>query len=187
MKRAIPSSDFFQCDQMDNPKIPTSLLSKYHYRHLGALERDLDSFNREAGLPAEVVEVLSQLYLLAQRPKLFLQSQLLADIAEFFMKIPEGLLPVAYASKICSSKSTQSIRGHLKSLPLENYCAFKCVAQFFKAVSFGEPVLVPFEMIEAQTSICAAVTPAPRDDRFKLILLEIFMQPHKYFGKLMKT
>lgn len=158
-------------------------LAKYHYRYLGALERDLDSFNREAGLPTEVVEVLSQLYLLAQaqRQEMFLKSPLLGNVIEFLLKIPEGLVPSFYAARICTSKMERSIRGHLKTLPLENYCALKCLVLFVKAVSFSPTVLVPFESFQSETGICEAITPAPRDDRFKPILIKMFKEPSEYF------
>ncbi len=182
MKRRAPSPN--PSEHHFQSKIAVTIpdsLTKYHYRFLGALERDLDSFNREAGLPAEVVEVLSQLYLLAQRQEMFLKSPLLAGVVEFLLKIPEGLIPTIYAARLCTSKMDRSVRGHLKTLPLENYCALKCLALFLKAVSFSQPVLVPFELIESETGICEAITPAPRDDRFKPILVKIFIEPGDFF------
>lgn len=161
-------------------------LKKYHYRYLGALERDLDSFNRQAGLPVEIVEALHRLHILArhsQQPALFLRSPLLQDFVEFLLKMPEGLVPSYFASRISTGRSEQSIRSHLKTLPLENYCALRCVAFFIKSVCFSESVLIPFDVIDKATGLCEAMTPAPRDDRFKPILISIFKEPNKYFFK----
>ena len=172
---------------IDNKPILTDIsLKKYHYRYLGALERDLDSFNRQAGLPVEIVEALHRLHILArhsQQSALFVRSPLLQDFVEFLLKMPEGLVPAYYASRICTGRSEQAVRGHLKTLPLENYCALRCVAFFIKSVSFSEPSLIPFEVIDKSTGLCEAMTPAPRDDRFKPILINIFMEPSKYFFK----
>lgn len=160
-------------------------LKKYHYRYLGALERDLDSFNKQAGLPVEIVEALHRLHLLARhssQPNLFLRSPILQDFLEFLLKMPEGLIPSYYALRICTGRSDQSLRGQLKTLPLENYCALRCIAFFIKSISFSDDkILIPFDAIDKATGLCEALTPAPRDDRFKPILLGIFKDPSKYF------
>lgn len=162
-------------------------LKKYHYRYLGALERDLDSFNRQAGLPVEIVEALHRLHILARHsPNLFLRSPLLQDFVEFLLKMPEGLVPAYYALRICTGRSDQSLRGQLKTLPLENYCALRCIAFFIKSISFTEDEVtqkprIPFDLIDKATGLCEALTPAPRDDRFKPILVNIFKDPSKYF------
>lgn len=170
----------------NKPILTEISLKKYHFRYLGALERDLDSFNRQAGLPVEIVEALHRLHILArhsQQPALFLRSPLLQDFIEFLLKMPEGLVPAYYAFRICAGRSEQAIRGQLKTLPLENYCALRCIAYFIKSVCFTEPALIPFEVINKSTGLCEAMTPAPRDDRFKPILINIFTEPNKYFFK----
>lgn len=183
MKRRAPSpidsksKHYLHCPPSTNFSSSPILLAKYHYRFLGSLERDLDSFNHAAGLPSEVIEVLSRLLLLTRKTQnisLFLRSPLLSDFVEFLLKIPEGLVPTYYVSKLCSVKSDQSIRNHLKSLPLENYCALKCIAIFINSVNCGESVL-------RSTGICEVLTPAPRDDRFVPLIIKIFSNPSNFF------
>lgn len=161
-------------------------LKKYHYRYLGALERDLDSFNRSAGLPFEVVEAFRRLLCLAKQlhlqPLLFCQSSLLRELVEFFLKIPEGLIPISNAWLIASACSDRLISRRLRTLAAENYFALRCIACFVKAICFNkELTLIPFEMIDQATGFCAALSPVPRDDRLKPILINIFKDPSKYF------
>ena len=159
-------------------------LSKYHYRYLGALERDVDSFNRVAGLPIEVVDVLDKLILLACQGKdksQFLKSQLLRDLIEFLLKIPEGLVPNNIATKISTSDSDSLIRMHLRKLCLENYCALRSIAFFIQIVSFTQPILIPFDSFGMETKICEVISPAPRDEQFKSTITKIFADPEKYF------
>lgn len=162
-------------------------LKKYHYRFLGALERDLDSFNKIAGFPVEIVEALNRLHQLAKfNGQLFLRSPLLKDLIEFLLKIPEGLLPQYYASRIVTGRTDQNIRNHLKSLPLENYCALRCISFFFKTICFQSSTkdalsLIPFEAIDNSTNIIEALSPAPRDDRLKPLIIAIFSDPMRFF------
>lgn len=162
-------------------------LKKYHYRYLGQLEKDLDSFNKRLGFPVEIGVALRHLRDLAhhsQQPALFLRSPLLQDFIEFILKIPEGLVPAYNAALICSGPNEDAIRAQLKYLPLENYCALRTVAFFMKSVSFtvdSDIQSVPFDLIDKATRICEALTPAPRDDRFKPIVIAIFKDPVAYF------
>ena len=162
-------------------------LKKYHYRYLGELERDLDSFNKRIGFPVEIGVALRHLRDLAHhfpQPGLFLRSPLLQDFIEFILKIPEGLVPAYNAALICSGPNEDAIRAQLKYLPLENYCALRTVSFFMKSVSFSvvaDVHSVPFELIDKATRICEALTPAPRDDRFKPIVVAIFKDPMSYF------
>ena len=158
-------------------------LKKYHYRYLGALERDLDSFNRQTGLPIEICEALHRLHALARHspPALFLRSPLLKDFNEFLLKMPEGLVPSYYATRIVTGRNDPAIRRHLKSLPLENYCALRFIVIFVKSICFNSIALIPFEEFEKATGLCEAITPTPRDDRFKPMLISIFKDPTKFF------
>lgn len=162
-------------------------LTKYHYHYLGQLEGDFDSFNRRAGLPDEVVETLRRLHLLAKncsRPYHFLQSYLLKSFIEFLLKIPEGLIPSYFAQRLCIGLNDQAIRTHLKSLPLENYCALRLISFFIKSVCFPDQngnTWIRFDLIDRDVKICEALTPLPRDDRFKQIIITIFKDPSKYF------
>lgn len=162
-------------------------LKKYHYRYLGELEKHLDSFNKRLGFPVEIGVALRYLRDLAHhshQPALFLRSPLLQDFIEFVLKIPEGLVPAYNAALICSGPNEDAIRAQLKYLPLENYCALRTISFFIKSICFSvisDVHSVPFEMIDKATRICEALTPAPRDDRFKPILISIFKDPMLYF------
>ena len=162
-------------------------LKKYHYRYLGELERDLDSFNKRLGFPVEIGMALRHLRDLAHhshQPGLFLRSPLLQDFIEFILKIPEGLVPAYNAALLCSGPNEDAIRAQLKNLPLENYCALRTISFFMKSVSFSlitDIHSVPFELIDKATRICEALTPAPRDDRFKPIVIAFFKDPMNYF------
>lgn len=182
-------SDESSKDSSLNPTPITNsiCLKKYHFRHLGELERDLDSFNKNLGFPVEIGVALRHLRDLAHhspQPALFLRSPLLQDFIEFILKIPEGLVPAYNSALICSGPNEDAIRAQLKYLPLENYCALRTVAFFMKSVSFTVVTdihSVPFELIDKATRICEALTPAPRDDRFKPIVTAIFNDPMIYF------
>lgn len=159
-------------------------LKKYHYRFLGALERDLDSFNCVTGMPVEVIETLRRLQILAQhssQPALFLRSPLLQDFVGFLLKIPEGLIPVYFATRIVTGRSEQAVKGHIKTLAFENYCALRTIALFVHSISFSNHIAVPFDVLDSATGLCEAISPAPRDDRLKPILMNIFKEPLKYF------
>lgn len=174
-------------DCSPNPNSSGISLKKYHYRYLGELQRDLDSFNKKLGFPVEIGVALRHLRDLAHhshQPGLFLRSPLLHDFIEFILKIPEGLVPAYNAALICSGPNEDAIRAQLKYLPLENYCALRTVAFFMKSVSFSVVTdihSVPFDLIDKATRICESLTPAPRDDRFKPIVIAIFKDPMGYF------
>lgn len=163
-------------------------LSKYNYRHLGALERDLDSFNRIAGLPVEIVEALHRLYTLVRSGDgaLFLRSPLLDEFVEFLRRLPEGLVPRYYATRIVAGRTDQAIRAHLKTLPVENFCALRCVACFVRAVCFQAAPngkAVSFETLDREKRLIEALTPEPRDDRFRPLLIRLFQDPARFFSK----
>jgi len=140
-------------------------LEKYHGRHLGAMERDLDSFNHQAGLPVEVVEAF---HLLDRDP--VPEGLLYPEILDFVASIPEGLIPRYFARKLCACRNDTTRKMIILQLPLENFCALRMMAIW--ATRNATKVDLS-KLLKALTTTDSLEEPLSR----------IFSNPHRFFSK----
>lgn len=145
-------------------------LAKYHGRYLGAMERDVDSFNRQAGLPVEVVEALHRLDR-SREP----QPQLYAEVLGFLAGIPEGLVPGFFARKLGACRNDTTRRMVLAQLPVENFCALRLLATWSTRNGAQGDVAALLRVLLGGS---AHVEP-----RLEETLRRVLAHPQRFFGK----
>jgi hypothetical protein len=156
-------------------------LEKYHGKYLGALERDLDSFNRYAGLPVEVVEVMR--LLLKDHDAVAMEDELL----NFLVAIPESLLPSFFARKLETCRSDSARKLVIGQLPLENFCALRIVCIFFKTrvrgMEASDAQLLADRYAKAICQMANANTNTNENNRLYQHLPRLLTQPQRFFSK----